>query len=83
MSISPKWPFHTVHGVLQAKILKWFAIPFPSGPRFVRTLHHYRSEERRVGTPKTDGSWWRGLTECGLLEKGMANHFTILVLKTP
>ena len=20
------------------------------------------------------GSWWRGLTECGVLEKGMANH---------
>ena len=28
--------------------------------------------------PKTDGSWWRGLTECGPLEKGMANHFSIL-----
>ena len=33
-------PFHTVHGVLKARILKWFAIPFTSGPRFVRTLHH-------------------------------------------
>ena len=33
-------PFHTVHGVLNAKILKWFAIPFSTGPRFVRTLHH-------------------------------------------
>ena len=22
-------PFHIVHGVLKAKILKWFAIPFP------------------------------------------------------
>ena len=31
--------FHTVHGVLKARILKWFAIPFSSGPRFVRTLH--------------------------------------------
>ena len=27
--------------------------------------------------------WWRGLTECGPLEKGMANHFSILALKTP
>ena len=26
-------PFHTVHGVLKARILKWFAIPFSSGPR--------------------------------------------------
>ena len=27
-------------GVLKARILKWFAIPFCSGPCFVRTLHH-------------------------------------------
>ena len=33
-------PFHTVHEVLKARILKWFAIPFTSGPRFVRTFHH-------------------------------------------
>ena len=31
-------PFHTVHGVLKARILKWFAIPFPSGPHSVRPL---------------------------------------------
>ena len=29
------------------------------------------------------GSWWRGLTECGPLEKVMANHFSILALRTP
>ena len=33
-------PFHTVHEVLKARILKWFTIPFSSGPRFVRTVHH-------------------------------------------
>ena len=33
-------PFHTVHGVLNARILKWFAIPFSSGPHSVRLLHH-------------------------------------------
>ena len=33
-------PFHTVHGVLKARILKLFVIPLSSGPRFVRTLHH-------------------------------------------
>ena len=33
-------PFHTVHGVLKARILKWFTIPFSSGPHFFRTLHH-------------------------------------------
>ena len=33
-------PFHTVHGVLKARILKWFAILFSSGPHSVRPLHH-------------------------------------------
>ena len=32
--------FHTVCEVLNAKILKWYAIPFSSGSYFVRTLHH-------------------------------------------
>ena len=29
-----------IHGVLKARILKWFAIPFSSGPYSVRPLHH-------------------------------------------
>ena len=33
-------PFPTVHGVLEARILKWFGIPFSSGPHSVRPLHH-------------------------------------------
>ena len=33
-------PFHNVHGVFKARILKGFAIPLSSGPCFVRTLHH-------------------------------------------
>ena len=36
-------PFHTLHELLKAKILKWFAIPFSSEPRFVITLHHHLS----------------------------------------
>ena len=28
--------FHTVHGVLKARILKWFATPFSNGPCFIR-----------------------------------------------
>ena len=36
-----------------------------------------------VGPQKTDESGWRVLTKCGPLEKGMANHFSILALKTP
>ena len=42
-------PFHTVHGVLKARILSWFAIPFSSGPHFVRTLHYDPSV---LGGPK-------------------------------
>ena len=33
-------PFHTLHGVLKARILKWFAIPFSRGPHSGRPLHH-------------------------------------------
>ena len=31
-------PFNSVHGVLKANILKWFAIPFSSGPHFKSKL---------------------------------------------
>ena len=46
-------PFHTVHGVLKARILKWFAISFSSGPCFVRSLHHDPSD---LGVPMQHGS---------------------------
>ena len=46
-------PFHMVHGVLKAGILKRFAIPFSSGPCFVRTLHHDLSI---LGDPTQHGS---------------------------
>ena len=36
-----------------------------------------------AGQSKTGGSWWKGLTERGPLEKGMASHFSILALRTP
>ena len=36
-----------------------------------------------MGPPTMGRSWWRGLTECGPLEKGMANHFSIFALRTP
>ena len=31
-------PFQTLHGVLKVRILEWFAIPFSSGPHFVRSV---------------------------------------------
>ena len=42
-SVLSFFPFHTVYGVLKARILKWFSIPFSSGPCFVRTLYHDQS----------------------------------------
>ena len=42
-----------IHGVLKAGILKWFAIPFFSEPRFVRTLHH---DPSILGGPTRHGS---------------------------
>ena len=35
------------------------------------------------GVTQDGRSWWRDLTECGPLEKGMANHFSILALRAP
>ena len=32
-------PFHTVHGIFQARLLKWTAISFSNGLHFFRTLH--------------------------------------------
>ena len=35
------------------------------------------------GATQDRQAWWRGLTECGPLETGMANHFSLLALRTP
>ena len=48
-------PFHSFHGVLKARILKWFSIPFSSRPHFVRTLHHDPSV---LGGPTQHGSYF-------------------------
>ena len=36
-----------------------------------------------VAPPKMDRSWWKVLINHGPLDKGMANHFSILALRTP
>ena len=43
----------SVHGILKARILKCFAIPFFTGPHFVRNLHHDTSV---FGGPTRHGS---------------------------
>ena len=60
-------PFHTVHGVLKARILKWFAILFSRGPRFVRTLHHDLSV---LGGPPWHGSLFQWVRQgCDLCDQ--------------
>ena len=54
-------PFHTVHGVLKARILKWFAIPFSSGLHFARTLHH---DPSILGGPTQQQQWWQQTPVC-------------------
>ena len=46
-------PFHTVHGVLKARILKWFVIPFSSGPHSMQEKTLYM-DITRWSTPKSD-----------------------------
>ena len=52
-SVSYHFAFPTVHGVLKARILKWFAILFSSGPHSVRPLHY--------DPPVLGGPTWHGL----------------------
>ena len=47
------------------------------------SLHGYSSKAQPLLLTLDEGSWWRGLTECGPLEKGMANHSSIFALRTP
>ena len=57
-------PFHTVHGVLKARILKWFAIPFSSGSHSVRPLHH---DPPILGCP-AGMAWFHSVRQgCGLV----------------
>ena len=55
------------------------------GPQPCLTQWNYKP--CHVGPPKMvespRWSWWRVLTKRGPLEKGMANHFSILALRTP
>ena len=46
-------------------------------------LTQWNYEPRRVGPPKVDRSRRRVLTKRGPLEKGMANHFSTVALRTP
>ena len=63
-----------VYDLLTCKSLLWRKISF---------TQTQGNQAMPVGQPKMGGSWWRGLTECSPLEKGMASQFSILALRTP
>ena len=48
-----------------------------------RTVSDSMKLSHAPGATQDGRVWWRNLTECGPLEKGMANHFSILALRTP
>ena len=83
-------PFHTVHGVLKARILKWFAIPFSSGPHFVQTLYRDPSvfgasliAQMVKNLPAIQETRVWSLSWKGAMEKGMATHSSIFAWIIP
>ena len=53
----------------------------------INTVKGFDIVHKLLATPsratKDDGSWWRVLAKCDSLEMGMANHISILDLRTP
>ena len=62
--------FHTVHGVFEAGILKWFAMPFSSGLCFLRTLYHELSS---LGWPSSG-------YQHGMADSILENHTTVIYM---
>ena len=95
---NPVWcsPFHTVHGVLKERILKWLPVPFCSGPGEGNgTPLQYSCLEN----PMDEGAWWaaahvvaKSRTRLGdftfsfrfhALEKEMATQSGVLAWRIP
>ena len=60
-------PFHTVHGVLKARILEWFAIPFSNTNFLEHSIFHQRRQWHPTPvllSGKSHG--WRSLVGCHL-----------------
>ena len=62
-------------------LFQWVSSTWSHGSQHCLTQWNY--EPCHVGPPMMDRSWWWVLTLCGLLEKTMANHFSIIALRTP
>ena len=79
LSVSYLFVFHTVHGILKARMLNWFAISFSSEPHFVRTLHHDSSVLGGLTQHGLQFHWVR--QGCGLCDKfGSFSVIVVLIL---
>ena len=72
-------PFHTVHGVLKARILKWFAIPFSNRPHSVRPLHHHPTI---LGGPTQRGNAKECSNYCTIALISHASKVMLKILQT-
>ena len=81
MDCSP--PGSTVHGILQARILEWIALPFSKGSFWPRDQTQVSCIAGIFSTVWATGEahWSLGPEEP--LEKGMATHSSILAWKVP
>ena len=70
-------PLHTVHGVLKARILKWFAIPFSSGPHSFQISPPWPA---RLGLPHGHGILLRPVSKRVLPIKFFLEVFCFQVL---
>ena len=66
--------------ILMPQRAKRMKTNWSQGPQSCITQWNY--EPCCLGPTKTEGSWWRVLTKRGPLEKGMANHLSVLALRT-
>ena len=66
-------PFHTIHWVLQARILEWAAIPSCRGPHLVRILH---CDPFILGIPTWPGSHCHWITQASLPRHGCRGEKT-------
>ena len=76
--------------LLNNYLLSTYDIWYDTTPSWITALSWWRGlitqwryEPCSACPPKMDGSQWRVLTKHGPLEKGMANHFSILAARTP
>ena len=87
LQLGISFPFSTVFASLVSPAICKVSLDKHFG--FLHWLHGSQAcvtqgscESYLAGPPKMDESWWRVLTKRVALEKGMANHFSVLASRT-